>query len=34
LTQSFVISSNKLSFKYKIADEKCHHFCPMFVEQN
>jgi hypothetical protein len=35
-TQSFVISSTKLSFKYKIAEQKCHQFCSLvkFVEQN
>jgi hypothetical protein len=35
-TQSFEISSAKLSFKYKTAGQKCHQFCSMvkFVEQN
>jgi hypothetical protein len=35
-TQKFVISSTKLSCKYKIAEQKCHQFCSMvnFVEQN
>jgi hypothetical protein len=35
-TQSFVISSTKLSFKYKLAQQKCHQFCSLveFVEQN
>jgi hypothetical protein len=35
-TQSFVISSTKLSFKNKIAEKKCDQFCSMvkFVEQN
>jgi hypothetical protein len=28
-TQSFVISSTKLSFKYKTSEQKCHQFCPM-----
>jgi hypothetical protein len=34
-TQSFVISSAKLSLKYKIAEQKCHQFCSMvkFVEK-
>jgi hypothetical protein len=28
--------STELSFKYKIAEQKCHNFCSMvkFVEQN
>jgi hypothetical protein len=35
-TQSFVISSTKLSSKYKIAEQKSHQFCSIvkFVEQN
>jgi hypothetical protein len=28
-TQSFVISSTKLSFKYRIAEQKRHQFCSM-----
>jgi hypothetical protein len=35
-TQYFVISSTKLSFEYKINEQKCRQFCSMvkFVEQN
>jgi hypothetical protein len=32
-TQSFIISSTKLSFKYKIAEQKCHQFCSLAVSQ-